>query len=184
MATPSANDMTGANPARVRRVLGVDTALRCTGYGIVDTDGRRLHAVDCGTIRTKPKEPLSTCLRRLSGGMRQLVEEYAPDVAGIEGGFFAKNAKVAMILGAARGAVIATLADLAIPMYEYAPRRVKQAVCGYGNASKQQVAMLVAEMLSLQVKDIPDDATDALSLAICHAQLMFTAEGLYLPDPL
>ena len=89
-----------------------------------------------------------------------------------------------MTLGAARGVVIAALAGLSIPMYEYAPRRVKQAVCGYGNASKEQVAMLLAKFLSIGVADVPDDATDALALAVCHAQTAFAVQGLILPKPL
>lgn len=166
------------------RVLGVDTALRTTGYGIIDFDGREFKAVDCGVISSKPKLPLSECLRRLAGGMRELVEAYAPDLAAIEGAFYFKNAKTAMILGSARGAVIATLAQLAIPMYEYSPRKVKQAVCGYGNASKEQVALLVAERLNLTVDSVHQDATDALALTICHVQMATTTQGLLLPDPL
>jgi len=162
----------------------MDTALRCTGFGIIDSDGQVFEPVDCGVIRTTPKDSMAECLRRLSGGVRELVKTYAPDVAAIEGGFFFKNAKTAMILGMARGAVVATLAELAIPMYEYAPRRVKQAVVGYGNASKEQVALLVAQILGLDVHAVPDDATDALAMAICHAQTVSSAQGLFLPRPI
>jgi crossover junction endodeoxyribonuclease RuvC len=165
------------------RVLGVDASLRCTGFGIVDTDGRTFEAVDCGLIRTPAKAPLSECLRRLSGGIRELVESYAPDVASVEGAFFFKNARTAMILGMARGAVIAALAERAIPVFEYAPRRAKQAVCGYGNASKEQVSHLVAQLLGLDVRAIPADATDALALAICHAQATSALHGLLAPRP-
>ena len=166
------------------RVLGIDTALRTTGFGIVDSDGRNFTAVDCGVIRTKASAALSECLRRLAGGIRELVETYAPDVASIEGVFYCRNARTAMILGSARGAVIAVLAERRIPIYEYAPRRVKQAVCGYGNASKQQVALLVAQQLQLNVDAVPRDATDALGLAICHAQTAAAAGGLILGEPL
>ncbi len=172
------------DPARITRVLGVDTALRTTGYGIVDHDGRTFHAVDCGIIKTKPKEPLSECLRRLAGGVRELTRKYAPDVAIIEGIFYCRNVRTAMVLGSARGAVIAALAELSIPMYEYSPRKVKQAVCGYGNASKEQVALLVAEQLHIGVNDVHEDATDALALAICHIQMATSAQGLMLPKQL
>jgi len=166
------------------RILGIDTALRTTGYGLIDFDGREFDPVDCGVITTKAKQPLSECLLRLAGGMRELVEQYAPDLAAIEGVFYFRNARTAMVLGSARGAVICTLAELGIPMYEYSPRKVKQAVCGYGNASKEQVALLVAERLGLTVDSVHKDATDALALAICHVQMATTTQGLMLPDPL
>ena len=166
------------------RILGVDTALRTTGFGVIDCVGRRFAAVDCGVIKTKSKAPLSECLRRLAGGIKELLETYAPDVAAIEGSFYFRNAKTAMILGSARGVVIAALAERGIPVYEYAPRRVKQAICGYGNASKQQVALLVAQQLNVKVDAVPDDATDALAVAICHAQTAAAVAGLILRPPI
>ena len=153
------------------RILALDVALRCTGYGVVDVDGRGgFRAVDCGVIRTSAKERLSECLRRLAGGIRELIDTYQPETAAIEGGFFFKNARTAMVLGAARGVAMACLAEREIPMYEYAPRRVKQAVCGFGGAGKEQVALIIATRLGLTVTQIQDDATDALALALCHAQ--------------
>jgi crossover junction endodeoxyribonuclease RuvC len=163
------------------RILGLDTALRTTGYGIVDTDGRTFAVVDCGIIRTSPKERLAECLRRLGGGIRELAESYAPDVVAIEGTFFFKNARTAMVLGMARGAAISALTERGIPIYEYAPRRVKQAVCGYGNAGKEQVALLVAQILGVPLGEVKDDASDALALAICHAHTALSANGLFLP---
>lgn len=166
------------------RLLGIDTALRTTGFGLVDCQGNRMTAVDCGVITTTAKQPLSECLRRLVGGIRELVKTYAPDEAVIEGAFYSRNVRTAMMLGSARGAVIAALAELQIPMYEYAPRRVKQSVCGYGNASKPQVAILVAQLLRIQVDNLRDDATDALALAICHAYTCRVAGGVAVPDAL
>ena len=166
------------------RVLGMDTALRCTGYGLIDTDGRTFAAVDCGVIRTSPKERLSECLRRLAGGVRELVRTYAPDVVAIEGGFFFKNARTSAVLGMARGSVVCVVSEAAIPMFEYAPRRIKQAVCGYGDAGKAQVALLVSQILGIPVQELDDDATDALAVAICHAQTAFTVQGLQLPEQL
>lgn len=168
--------------ARVLRILGVDTALRTTGYGLVDTDGHRFKAVDCGVVKNHRKDPHSECLRRLSGGIIELIETYAPDVAAIEGTFYFKNARTAMILGMARGSVVSALTNRDIPIYEYAPRRVKQAVCGSGAATKAQVALLVGKMLNIQDKKLPDDATDALGLAICHSHTCFSKNGLMLPD--
>jgi len=184
LGKPASAGNTPPSSNQEMRILGVDTALRTTGFGVIDTDGRRFQAIDCGVIKTTPKQPLSECLRRLTGGIREIVKEYAPDVAVIEGAFYFQNARTALVLGAARGAVIATLAELAIPMYEYSPRKMKQAVCGHGNASKDQVALLVSQSLGITVGKLPDDATDALGLAICHAQICVTANGLLKPDPL
>lgn len=169
---------------QVVRILGLDTALRCTGYGLIDTDGQQWVAVDCGVIRTSTGQPLSDCLRRIAGGVRELGERFAPDMVAIEGGFFFKNAKTAMVLGAARGAVIATLAGMNLPIYEYAPRRIKQAVCGYGDAGKEQVSLIVSQILRMPITAMDDDATDALAAAVCHGQALFTTQGLLLPKPL
>lgn len=166
------------------RILGIDPALRCTGYGLVDTDGQGFRVVDCGVIRTPASRPLSECLRRLAGGIEELLETYTPDAAAIEGGFYAKNAKTAMILGTARGAVIAMIARHGKPVYEYAPRRIKQAVCGYGNASKEQIATMVSQWLEVDAGDMKPDATDALGVALCHANTFFTNQAVFLPEPL
>ncbi len=177
--TPAAN----ASTAPIR-ILGLDTALRCTGFGVIDTDGQRFAAVDCGLIRIPASAALSECLRRLSGGVVELLDRFAPDVIAIEGGFFFKNVKTATVLGMARGAVVARLAERRLPVYEYAPRRVKQAVCGHGGAGKQQVALLVSQILGIPVTEIKDDATDALAVAVCHAQTAYNVQGLLLPKPL
>lgn len=172
------------NSSPQQRVLGVDTALRCTGWGMIDVHGNKLKAVDCGVIRNQPSEPLSQCLRRLAGGIRELIALYHPGIAVIEGAFYCKNVRTAMILGSARGAVIAALAEQDIPIYEYAPRRVKQSICGFGNASKQQVALLVAQFLHISTEQIALDSTDALALALCHAQDLTVAQGLQMPPTL
>lgn len=171
-----------ANAHPQRRVLGVDTALRCTGWGLVDVHGNKLSAVDCGVIRNSSKDPVSQCLRRLAGSIRELVMLYRPQVAVIEGAFYCKNVRTAMILGSARGAVISVLAEQELPIFEYAPRRVKQSICGFGNASKQQVSLLVAQFLSISTEQIALDATDALALALCHAQDLTVAQGLSMPN--
>jgi crossover junction endodeoxyribonuclease RuvC len=143
-----------------------------------------MRAMDCGLIRNKPKVPHSECLRCLSGGIRQLCQLYDPSISVIEGAFYCRNVRTAMVLGMARGAAVAELAAHGCPVYEYAPRKAKQTVCGHGGATKEAVAQVVATTLKLDVKDIPDDATDAMALAMCHAILMRTANGVYLPDPI
>lgn len=177
-------DFSGSLPSGQLRILGIDTALRKTGWGLIDTSGNRFSAVDCGVILNQPDLSLSDCLRRLNAGIKGLLTRYHPDLAIIEGGFYCKNVRTAIILGTARGAVLGVLAEAQLPIYEYAPRRVKQIVCGFGNASKKQVALLVAQFLKIQVGNLPNDATDALALALCHAQLMGIAQGLGMETPI
>ena len=149
------------------RILGIDTSLRSTGVGVVAAAGSRLSAVEYGAIRVSPKVLLSVCLMRLSRELVEIIERTKPEAAAIEGIFFCKNANTAVILGEARGVVIAACAAKGIPVYEYAPRRVKQAVVGFGAAEKEQVRKMVVALLGL--KEQPqEDAGDALALAICH----------------
>lgn len=167
-------------------ILGIDTAIRCTGYGVIRYDDNG-HAtvIDCGIIKSKPTVPHSECLRRLSGGIRELVKKFSPDAASIEGAFVNKNIKTAMILSYARGAVMTVLAEAGIPIYAYAPRKAKLAVCGSGTSTKEQVAMMLASILGLKIEEIPLDSTDALALALCHGQIA-TKPGAeqFLPKPL
>ena len=165
-------------------IAGFDTALRTTGYGLIEVTGKRLRVLDCGVVRSPQKVPLSECLRRLAGGVEELIASGHPTVAALEGGFFARNAQTSMKLGMARGVVVSHLATHGIPVHEYAPRRAKQVVVGFGGASKPQVAAMMANLLAISVTDIPDDATDALALAVCHAMMMQTLGGLHVPPPL
>ncbi len=172
------------DPNLQRRILGVDTALRTTGWGIIEVRGKILKAVDCGLIKNPPNSPVSECLKRLLGGVRELVQLYHPDTAVLEGAFYCRNVRTAMMLGSARGAVIASLAEQGLEIYEYAPRRVKQAVCGFGNASKEQVALLVSQFLHIRTDHFLLDTTDALAMAITHAQELTTTGGFGVPNPL
>ena len=149
------------------RVLGIDTSLRSTGVGVIESLGPKLRAVDYGIIKTAASQPHSVCLNRLDQGIRQLIEKTKPTVAAIEGIFFCKNVRTAVTLGQARGVVIAACASAGIPIYEYSPRKMKQALVGYGAAHKEQVGKMIMSMLALQELP-PDDASDALGLAICH----------------
>ncbi len=153
------------------RILGIDTALRCTGFGIVEyNESGTGSIIECGFIKTPAKKPVSECLRRLSGGIRELIEHYAPDEVAIEGTFFNKYARTAMLLGMARGAAVSTCALYSLPIYEYAPMVAKRAVTGNGSSSKEQVAFMMANMFKINIGEMPLDATDALSLAVCHYQ--------------
>lgn len=162
------------------RILGLDTSLRGTGVGVVEAQGSIMRAVSFGCLKTKPAWLHSACLKHIADGIRKIVAETSPEGVSIEGAFFCKNIKTAMVLGEARGVAIATCAEFGLPVYEYAPRRVKQAVTGVGGAEKQQVMKMVMRLLGLE-EDIQEDASDALALAICHLQ---SARGIVVQNPI
>ena len=174
-------DATGV--AQKVRILGMDTALRKTGWGIIDVVGKKWVAVDCGVIVNPPAVSITDCMRHLNNAIKGLLERYSPDAATIEGGFYCKNARTAIVLGTARGAVLGVLAEAQLPVYEYAPRRVKQVVAGRGDATKEQVALMVSKLLHIQVDNLANDSTDALGLAICHAAALMNP-AVELENPL
>ena len=149
------------------RVLGVDTSLRCSGYGIVESRGSKLVALEHGVIATPASQPHSVCLTRLDTELRKIIARARPEAASIEGIFFCKNIKTAVVLGEARGVVIAACAGAGLPVFEYAPRREKQAVVGVGSAHKSQVGRMIKALLGL-AEEPQEDAADALAMAICH----------------
>ncbi len=166
------------------RVLGIDAALRCTGYGLIEIRGAENFAViDCGVIRTSKEAALSECLRRLRGGVVELLNNLHPAAAALESGFFHRNVKTAMVLGATRGVVISAIAEANVPVYEYAPRQIKQALCGHGNAGKYQIALMVSQLLGISPDHLDHDATDALAAALSHISLATRQGGLFLPEP-
>lgn len=149
-------------------ILGVDTSLRSTGFGVVECVGSRLKALDYGNISNSQGVAISECLRRIHAKIGELIATWNPDVLSVEKVIYGKNANTMMVLGEARGAVIVAGADAGKAIYEYEPRRVKMAVCGNGMAEKDQVQRMVKTLLALA--EIPqNDAADALALAICHA---------------
>ena len=159
------------------RILGIDTSLRSTGVGIIDARGSELRAVAYGCIRNKPKDSHSRCLENIFNSITELIEEHAPDCAAIEGAFFAKNAKTAMVLGQARGAAITACAIKGLDITEHSPRKVKQAIVGTGAAQKDQVAKMVMRLLNLD-EPPQEDAADALAIAICHYHQLSLPEEL------
>lgn len=149
-------------------VIGIDTSLRSTGYGVLDASGSRLSMLVCGNIRNPPQLPLTECLRAIHAKVAGLIDEFRPDVMAVESVIYGKNAGTMLLLGEARGAVLTAAADAGLPVYEYEPRRMKRAVCGNALAEKAQVQRMVKTLLSLPT--LPqNDAADALGLAICHA---------------
>ncbi len=159
-------------------ILGLDPAIRVTGYGVVRFhSASRFEILDCGVIVNQARLAHTECLRRLAGGVRELIAAYHPDVASLESPFVGRNASTAIILGMARGAILTALAEAEIPAYAYAPTSAKRAVVGRGGATKEQVAMMMAAELGIGVERIPLDSTDALALAVCHGQLAVRSAG-------
>ena len=149
-------------------VLGIDTSLRSTGYGVLSVEGSRLRCVTCGNIPNRASLPLTACLKAIHAKVAALIAEHKPDVMAIESVIYGKNAGTMLVLGEARGAVLTAAADAGLSVYEYEPRRMKKAICGNGLAEKEQIQRMVKTLLNLP--ELPqNDAADALGLAICHA---------------
>lgn len=150
------------------RVLGVDPGSIKSGYGLVEQQGTQLVAVEYGVIRTTPKTPLAQRLLEISARLTEIIGQLAPDVIAVEDVFFAHNVKSALKLGQSRGAILLTAAQAQLSIAEYTPLEVKQSVVGYGRADKAQVQQMVKVLLHLKNIPRPDDAADALAIAICH----------------
>ena len=151
-------------------LLGVDPSLRGTGYGVVKLSGEVPATLDQGTIKCPAKWSRSECLVAISRTLREVIGRHAPTVCAVEGLFFAQNVKTALIMGEARGAAMAAVAENGLEIFEIAPRKVKQSIVGYGNAQKLAVAKMVQRMLALEELPAPD-AADALALALTYAHL-------------
>jgi crossover junction endodeoxyribonuclease RuvC len=150
------------------RVLGIDPGTATTGYGVVEEAKGKLQALAFGAIRTPAKQPLPARLQSIYRGVRDLVTEWDPSQAAVEELFFSSNARTAMSVGQARGVTLLALADAGLPIAEYTPLTIKQAVTGYGSADKAQIQEMVRLLLEMDQTPRPDDAADALAVAICH----------------
>jgi len=150
-------------------ILGIDPSLRGTGYGIIKMATPFPETLAHGTISCPATWPHSRCLAKISQTLRDVLREYQPTVCAIEGLFFAQNLKTAIIMGEARGAAMAVIAEAGLDIFEIAPRKVKLAIVGYGAAQKLAVAKMVQRLLNLPKPPAPD-AADALALALAHAQ--------------
>jgi len=151
------------------RILGIDPGYAITGYGIVDYESNNFKMIEYGAITTEAKMKLPDRLLKLSTEIKELIEKYKPDMVAIEELFFNTNAKTAIYVSHGRGVCIANVAEAGIPIFEYTPLQVKQAVVGYGRADKNQVQQMVKLILNLLEIPKPDDAADGLAIAICHA---------------
>ncbi len=159
-------------------ILGIDPAIRTTGYGIIRLTDQEFEIIDCGIIANSSKLPHSQCVRRLFGGIRELIGVFNPDAAVLEDPFVGNNASTAIILGMARGAILTALAEHGIETFAYTPRKAKKSAVGLGSASKEQVAMMMSSQFGIGIDRIPLDSTDALALAMCHAQIVSAGEEL------
>jgi crossover junction endodeoxyribonuclease RuvC len=150
-------------------ILGVDPSLRGTGYGVIELAKPHPRTLAHGTILCPAAWPHSRCLAHISQTIRAVLLKYSPTVCAVEGLFFAQNLQTAILMGEARGAALAAIAEAGLEIYEIAPRKVKQAIVGYGAAQKLAVAKMVQRLLQLAELP-PADAADALALALAHAQ--------------
>ena len=150
------------------RILGLDPGTATTGYGIVDVVEGEFTAVTYGVIKTPATMPMPQRLQQIQQELQQLLDEYKPDAVGIEELFFGRNVTTAITVGQARGVLLLTLANAGLPIGEYSPPKIKDAVTGYGKADKAQVQMMVRNLLDLEETPRPDDAADGLAVAITH----------------
>jgi crossover junction endodeoxyribonuclease RuvC len=151
------------------KVVGIDPGTAHCGFGIVHGSGGRLKAIAHGCWHTGADEPIELRLRTLFDGVAALIVEHEPDAVVLEESFVGADARIALSVGQARGAVLVAAATAGVSCAEYAPARVKQSVCGYGRAEKAQVQRMVKVILGLPAVPTPNHAADALAVAICHA---------------
>ena len=168
-SSPDADADPGAIAFSSSVIVGIDPSLRGTGYGVIAPTADGSRALDHGTIRCPAVWSRSRCLAEIAGTIRSVIARHSPAVCAVEGLFHAQNLRTALIMGEARGAALATVAESLIPIFELAPRRAKLAIVGYGAAQKSAVAKMVQRILALPEPPAPD-AADALALALALAE--------------
>jgi crossover junction endodeoxyribonuclease RuvC len=156
-------------PVVAQIILGIDPSLRGTGFGIIQISNPHPKTLTQGTISCPKNWERSRCLAKISQTLREEIEKHRPTICVVEGLFYAQNLQTALIMGEARGAAMAAVAENGIEIFEIATRKVKQAIVGYGAAQKSAVAKMVQRLLNLEKPPAPD-AADALALALAHAQ--------------
>lgn len=152
------------------RILGIDPGVAIVGFGLIESDRGGLRMLQYGTITTPAGEPLATRLAQISRDMGELIDAFEPDEMSIEELFFSKNITTGIAVAHARGVILCAAENRKLPIYEYTPMQVKQAVVGYGLADKKQVMDMTRRLLRLKAVPRPDDAADALAIALCHAR--------------
>ena len=151
------------------RILGIDPGVATVGFGIIASERGQQQMIQYGAITTSAGLPLATRLLQIANDVEQLIEQFQPDEIAVEELFFSKNITTGIAVAHARGVILYTAEKLQIPVYEYTPMQVKQAVVGYGRAEKKQVMEMTRMLLKLREVPKPDDTADALALAVCHA---------------
>ena len=153
-------------------ILGIDPGLATLGYGVIEADNNKRRMIQFGTLTTPAGQPMPQRLRAIFQGMNQLMDIYQPDDVAFEELFFSKNITTGMAVSAARGVALVAVAQRTENLYEYTPMQIKQAVTGYGGADKHQVQQMVRMLLNMKEIARPDDAADALAVALTHANSM------------
>lgn len=162
------------------RVLGIDPGTATVGYGVVERSsnpGRAARLVECGVLRTRPREALAQRLAVIHEGLKELIERHRPDVLAVEDIFYATNVRTTVVLGHARGVILLAGAEAGLPLAEYSPALVKKTVVGRGAALKPQVGYMVAKLLQLSAVPKPADAADAVAVALTHLLTGFRRSG-------
>ena len=152
------------------RILGIDPGVATIGFGVIDADRTHQQLVQYGVITTPAGLPLSRRLLQISEDMRELLDAFSPDEVAVEELFFSKNITTGIAVSHGRGVVLLEVERSGVPLYEYTPMQVKQAVVGYGGADKKQVMLMTQRLLKMKQIPRPDDAADALAIAICHGR--------------
>ena len=152
------------------RILGLDPGIATVGFGIVDTEKNRQRLVACGVITTPAHTPLTQRLDQIYTDLEELIRTYQPEVMSVEELFFNTNITTGISVAQGRGVILLCAFRFGLRIYEYTPLQVKQAVVGYGRAEKKQVMDMVRRILGLSAPPKPDDAADAVALALCHAR--------------
>ena len=152
------------------KILGIDPGYGITGFGLVDAQRGQFRLLNCGAITTPPNTDFSWRLEVIYNDMTELLTVAQPDVVAIEELFFGQNVTTGIGVAQSRGVILLAIRQAGIPYYEYKPMQVKQAVVGYGNATKHQVQDMTKRLLHLSAMPKPDDAADAIAIALCHAR--------------
>ena len=152
------------------RVLGIDPGIATVGFGIIDTERGRHKLIGCGAIRTPANTSITSRLDSIFEDVGKLLRKFSPDAMAVEELFFNTNATTGISVAQGRGVILLAAHRFGVPVYEYAPLQVKLAVTGYGRADKKQVIEMVQRLLAMKVPPKPDDAADALAVALCHAR--------------
>ena len=154
------------------RILGIDPGTISMGYGIIEANEDEITLVSCGALACQARSPIGERLSFLYAAILEIITRYHPDAVAVEQPFMAKNARAALAIGRAQAIAILAAANCGIPVYEYTPAQVKQRVANYGASSKEQIQEMVRLQLGLAEVPQPNDAADALAVALCHRQEM------------